>query len=62
MLKQIDDVVKLEQPLKQDTEGLFIYENDDLFNYDEITLEYKKFNCILLSCYVRILTKWLSVR
>ena len=52
-MKQIDDVVKLEEPLKQDTEGLFIYENDDLFNYDEITLKYEKFNCMLLSCYVR---------
>ena len=58
MLKQIDDVVKLEEPLKQDTEGFFIYENDDLFNYDEITLEYKKFNCMLLSCYVRA-SEWI---
>ena len=29
--------------MKKDTEDLFIYDNDELFNYDEITPEDKKF-------------------
>lgn len=36
------DVVKGEEPLKQDAEDLFIYDDDDLFSYDEITPEDKK--------------------
>ena len=42
------DVVKGEEPLKQDAEDLFIYDDDDLFSYDEITPEDKKLICILL--------------
>ena len=42
------DVVKGEDPLKQDAEDLFIYDDDDLFSYDEITPEDKKLICILL--------------
>ena len=39
----IDDVVKGGEHLKQDTEDLFIYGDDDLSNYDEITPEDKRF-------------------
>ena len=42
------DVVKGEDPLKQDAEDLFIYDDDDLFSHDEITPEDKKLICILL--------------
>ena len=42
------DVVKGEEPLKQDAEDLFIYDDDDLFSHDEITPEDKKLICILL--------------
>lgn len=42
------DVVKGEEPLKQDAEDLLIYDDDDLFSYDEITPEDKKLICILL--------------
>ena len=42
IVETIDDVVQGEEPLKQDTEELLIYDNDDFFNYDEITPEDKK--------------------
>ena len=42
IVETIDDVIQGEEPLKQDTEELFIYDNDDFFNYDEITPEDKK--------------------
>ena len=42
IVETIDDVVQGEEPLKQDTEELFTYDNDDFFNYDEITPEDKK--------------------
>ena len=42
IVETIDDVIQGEEPLKQDTEELLIYDNDDFFNYDEITPEDKK--------------------
>ena len=42
IVETTDDVVQGEEPLKQDTEELFTYDNDDFFNYDEITPEDKK--------------------
>ena len=42
------DVVKGEEPLKQDAEDLFIYDDDDLFSYDEITPEDKKVNMYII--------------
>lgn len=42
------DVVKGEEPLKQDAEDLLIYDDDDLFSYDEITPEDKKVNMYII--------------
>ena len=42
IVETTDNVVKGEEFLKQDTEDLFIYDDDNLFNYDEITPEDKK--------------------
>ena len=42
-VETIDDVVKGQEHLKQDTEDLFIYGDDDLSNSDEITPEEKRF-------------------
>lgn len=37
IVETIDNVAKVEEPLKQESDNLFIYRDDDLLKYGEIT-------------------------